>query len=164
MSGSEIEKYLTDRLGKQLSWFDTKAIQNQGRYKILKSVAIFANLLTTMAIAVVFAVPEAYKVGFGIAALICSTMVLGTYQWEEFYNYGARWEKFRLVAERLKSEKALFLNHAGPYISDCDKENGHRLVETVEGIIRGTDLSYFTLMVEPGRRIEKRLDQPKEEG
>jgi hypothetical protein len=98
----------------------------------------------------------------GIIALVLSTIVLATYQWEEFQNYGAKWEKFRLVAEQLKSEKFMFLNSAGRYASQAEQESQKLFVETVEGIIRGTDLSYFSLIVEPGKRIEKRLQQPKE--
>ena len=98
----------------------------------------------------------------GIVALVLSTLVLATYQWEEFENYGAKWEKFRLVAEQLKSEKLMYQNEAGRYASS-DEECRHRdLVETVEAIIRGTDISYFSLMVDPGRRIEKRLGQGRD--
>jgi len=68
-----------------------------------------------MTIALAFTVPEGYKISMGILALVLSTVVLATYQWEEFENYGAKWEKFRLVAEQLKSEKFLFLNNSGRY-------------------------------------------------
>ena len=113
-----------------------------------------------MTIALAFTVSENYKVYMGILALVLSTIVLATYQWEEFQNYGAKWEKFRLVAEQLKSEKFMFLNRAGRYSSLKEGESSSVFVETVETIIRGTDLSYFSLIVEPGKRIEKRLQQP----
>lgn len=156
------EQYLTERVDDQIAYFDRNAMKNQARYRALKRIAIVCNILTTMTIALAFTVPEGYKIGMGIVALVLSTFVLATYQWEEFENYGAKWEKFRLVAEQLKSEKAMFLNVAGRYAS-LDPNDGHRqLVESVEGVIRGTDISYFTLMVDPGRRIEKRLNQEKE--
>jgi len=113
-----------------------------------------------MTIALAFTVPERYKVYMGILSLVLSTIVLATYQWEEFQNYGAKWEKFRLVAEQLKSEKFLFLNHAGHYSAQDERGASSLFVESVEGIIRGTDLSYFSLLVDPGKRIEKRLQQP----
>ncbi len=162
MSDSEIEKYVTQRVDDQLNYFDSSAIKNQKAYKRLKSTAIACNVLTTMTIALAFTVPEAYKIYMGILALVLSTVVLATYQWEEFENYGAKWEKFRLVAEQLKSEKFMFLNKAGRYATQDEPENERLFVETVEGVIRGTDLSYFSLIVEPGKRIEKRLQQPKE--
>ena len=135
------------------------AIKNQKSYKTLKRVQIVCNILTTMTIALAFTVPADYKIAMGILALVLSTVVLATYQWEEFENYGAKWEKFRLVAERLRSEKHMFLSGAGLYSSGDEVQKKRRLVETVEQIIQGTDLSYFTLIVEPGKRIEKRLEQ-----
>ena len=134
-------------------------MKNQKWYRFLKKIAIVCNILTTMAIAITFTVPEEYKVWMGIGALILSTLVLATYQWEEFANYGAKWEKFRLVAEQLKSEKFLYKNQAGRYSSSNGEIRHRDLVENVEAIIRGTDISYFSLMVDPGRRIDQRLGQ-----
>ena len=157
---TEISDYIAHRLDDQLTYFDLSAIKNQTAYKRLKSTSIACNVLTTMTIALAFTVSENYKVYMGILALVLSTIVLATYQWEEFQNYGAKWEKFRLVAEQLKSEKFMFLNRAGRYSSLKEGESSSVFVETVETIIRGTDLSYFSLIVEPGKRIEKRLQQP----
>ena len=147
--------YMKERVDDQIAYFDANAIRYQRRYKFIKSVAVACNWLTTLSIALVFAV-DSWRLSFGIISLVLSTIVLATYQWEEFQNYGAKWEKFRLVAEQLKSEKCLFLNFTGKY-STSEEENKREFVRTVEGIIRGTDVSYFTLLVDPGKRIEKRL-------
>ncbi len=155
----ELEVYLKDRLDDQFAYFDSSAMRNQKAYRRLKGAAIACNVLTTMTIALAFAVPDAYKVPMGIVALVFSTIVLATYQIEEFQSYGAKWEKFRLVAEQLKSEKHMLLNKAGAYTSTDETAIQRHFVETVEAIIRGTDIAYFSLMVEPGRRIEKRLQQ-----
>lgn len=156
---SAVSSYVKDRVEDQIQYFDRSAMANQRRYRLLKRVSIVCNILTTMTIALAFTVPEQFKVTMGIVALILSTLVLATYQWEEFENYGAKWEKFRLVAEQLKAEMLMYQNQAGRYASS-DEEARHRdFVETVEAIIRGTDISYFSLMVDPGRRIEKRLGQ-----
>ncbi|MGA3351098.1 MAG: DUF4231 domain-containing protein [Candidatus Sulfotelmatobacter sp.] len=155
-----ISEYITKRVDDQLAYFDSSALKNQKAYKRLKSTSIACNVLTTMTIALAFTVSEQYKVYMGILALVLSTIVLATYQWEEFQNYGAKWEKFRLVAEHLKSEKLLFLNRAGHYAEEDERIAAREFVETVENIIHGTDVSYFSLIVEPGRRIEKRLQQP----
>ena len=153
------DSYIKNRVEDQIQYFDQKATENQRWYRLLKKGAVVCNILTTMTIALVFAVSDDYKVTMGIVALILSTLVLATYQWEEFANYGAKWEKFRLVTERLKSEKILYQHKAGRYASDDEKGRHRDLVETVETIIRGTDISYFSLMVDPGRRIEQRLEQ-----
>jgi hypothetical protein len=115
-----------------------------------------------MTIALAFTVPAEYKIAMGILALVLSTIVLATYQIEEFQNYGAKWEKFRLVAEQLKSEKHLFLNGVGPYSTGNPDDTKRLFIERIEGIIRGTDISYFSLIVEPGKRIEKRLQKMQE--
>jgi hypothetical protein len=162
MDTNEFDRYMKERVDDQFSYFDTNAIKNQKSYRRLKITAISCNVLTTMTIALAFTVPEQYKVWMGILALVLSTIVLATYQFEEFQNYGAKWEKFRLVAEQLKSEKYKFLNRTGPYSDHDDSNNRKQFVETVESIIRGTDIAYFSLMVEPGKRIEKRLEQHKE--
>ena len=159
MDETESHDYLSERVDDQISYFDSTAITNQSRYRLLKRTSIVCNILTTMTIALAFTVPEGYKISMGILALVLSTVVLATYQWEEFENYGAKWEKFRLVAEQLKSEKFLFLNNSGRYSRVDGNKALSELVETIEGIIRGTDISYFSLMVEPGRRIDKRLEQ-----
>lgn len=159
MNKTEFSEYLKNRVDDQMKYFDNNSIKNQKCYKILKRSAIICNILTTMTIALAFTVPEDYKVHMGILALILSTVVLATYQWEEFENYGAKWEKFRLVCEQIKSEKFMFLNKAGRYSAGDDKLEQELFVEKIEEIIRGTDISYCSLMVDPGRRIEKRLEQ-----
>lgn len=156
--GDESFAYLVERVDGQIGYFDRGAISNQRSYRQLKSLAIMCNILTTMTIALAFTVPNESKTWMGILALVLSTTVLATYQWEEFHNYGAKWEKFRLVAEQLRSEKQLFLNHAGRYAEQDEEARERAFVEAVEQVIRGTDISYFALMVEPGRRIERRLE------
>jgi hypothetical protein len=162
MSDDDFDDYMKNRVEDQISYFDSSAIKNQTAYRRLKLTSIACNILTTMAIALAFTVPETYKVWMGILALVLSTVVLGTYQLEEFQNYGAKWEKFRLVAEQLKSEKYMFVNQVGAYSSADESANRREFVERIEGIIRGTDIAYFSLLVDPGRRIEKRLQQPEE--
>ena len=148
--------YMKERVDNQIEYFDTNALRNQRKYRFLKSTSVVCNILTTLTIAFAFTVPDQWRISLGILSLILSTTVLATYQWEEFQNYGAKWEKFRLVAEQLKSEKSFFLTQSGKY-SYHDDRNLKEFVQTIEGIIRGTDVSYFALLVDPGKRIEKRL-------
>ncbi|MDO8874270.1 MAG: DUF4231 domain-containing protein [Methanoregula sp.] len=152
------DEFIIKRVDDQINYFDSKAIENQKNYRRIKTLSITCNVLTTFIIALAFTVPENFKIWMGIVALTLSTTVLATYQWEEFQNYGSKWEKFRLVAEQLKSEKCLYLNSAGRYSCDELSLNHKLFVETVESMIKGTDIAYFTLLVEPGKRIEKRLE------
>ncbi|MCX6156254.1 MAG: DUF4231 domain-containing protein [Candidatus Kapabacteria bacterium] len=154
----KIEDYLIDRVEDQFSYFDRNAMKFKFYFTLSKKISIICNVLTTLSIGVTFTVSESYKVCFGIISLILSTIVLATYQWEEFHNYGAKWEKYRLVAEQIKCEKNLFLARTGDYLLLLNDMAEKEFVRKFEKLIKGTDLSYFTLMVDPGKRIEKRLE------
>jgi hypothetical protein len=156
MSDEEFS-YLNERVDSQMKYFDENSIKYKKYYSRLKKTQIVCNILTTMSIALAFTIEGNMKLYTSILALILSTIVLGTYQLEEFQNFGAKWEKFRLVHEQIISEKYFFLNSVGKYTKLNINDSRATLVETIENIIRGTDISYFSLMVEPGKRIEKRL-------
>lgn len=79
-------------------------------------------------------------------------MAVGSYQWEETHNYAAQWAKFRLVAERLKGHRELFLQRAGMYRDLDDAQALRQFVEYCEVLIEGTDVNYFVLMIDPLRR------------
>jgi Protein of unknown function (DUF4231) len=68
------------------------------------------------------------------------------------HNYGAQWAKFRLVAERLKAHRELFFQRSGIYRDLDDEHAARQFVEYCEGLIEGTDVNYFVLMVDPLRR------------
>ena len=151
-----VESYINDRVDDQIKYFDRSAVKNQKIYRFLRIVAISCNVLTALAIALTFAVPAEYKKEVGIVALALTMIVLATYQIEEFYNFGAKWQKFRIVGELVKSEKYIFLNGAGVYSSGDIDQRKRLFVKKVEDIFRGTDMSYFSLMVEPGKGLERR--------
>ena len=151
-----VESYINDRVDDQIKYFDRSAVKNQRIYRFLRIVAISCNVLTALAIALTFAVPAEYKKEVGIVALALTMIVLLTYQIEEFFNFGAKWQKFRIVGELIKSEKYLYLNGAGVYTS-ADLEQRKRIfVKRVEDIFRSTDMSYFSLTVEPTKGLERR--------
>ena len=151
-----VESYINDRVDDQIKYFDRSAVKNQRIYRLLRIVAISCNVLTALAIALTFAVHANYKAQVGVAALVLTMIVLLTYQIEEFFNFGAKWQKFRIVGELIKSEKYLYLNGAGVYTS-ADMEQRKRIfVKRVEDIFRSTDMSYFSLTVEPTKGLERR--------
>lgn len=151
-----IESYINDRVDDQIKYFDRNAVKNQRIYRFLRMTAISCNVLTTLAIVLTFAVPAHLKVPMGIAALVLTLIVLATYQIEEFYNFGAKWQKFRIVGELIKSEKYMFLNGAGVYASGEIEQRKRIFVKKVEDIFRSTDMSYFSLTVEPSKGLERR--------
>ena len=113
---------------------------------------LISSWLTPVAIFVLILTPAKYRDLLSLIPLLLSTIAVGSYQWEELHNYGAQWAKFRLVAERLKGNKEIFVQAVGAY-TNLDPEHARRLfIETCEGLIEGTDVNYFVLMVDPLRR------------
>ena len=152
-----LESYMTERVDSQVENFDQQARRNQRIYSFLRMATIACNVLTAFAIALTLAAPARFRMYVGFGALVLSMIVLATHQIQEFYKFGAKWEKFRTVAEQIKSEKFLFLNDAGTYRAGDTESKKRAFIESVEGIIQGTDKSYFALMMEPGEEHETQL-------
>ena len=148
-----IEQYMENRWRDQLHWFESRAALNQRRFMMTRRLMLISSLLTPIAIFITILIPAHYRDLYSLIPLILSTAAVGSYQWEEQHNYGAQWAKFRLIAERLKHERELFTQRARHY-ARLDAEAARRLfVDLVEGQIEGTDVSYFTLMVDPEPRM-----------
>ncbi len=157
-SGSSIDEYLRSRWKDQCDYFEAKAKINQARFLFMRRLTLISSWLTPVAIFVVILIPEQYpkyRDVYNIVPLLLSTIAVGSYQWEELHNYGAQWAKFRLVAERLKGHKELFQHRVGPYRGKSAEEAGVIFIEYCEGLIEGTDVNYFVLMVDPLRRKQE---------
>jgi len=152
-----LESYMTERVDSQVEHFDQQARRNQRIFSVLRMAAITCNVLTAFAIALTLAAPARFKLYVGLGALVLSMIVLTTHQIQEFYKFGAKWERFRTVAEQIKSEKFLFLNDAGTYRAGDTESKKRAFIESVEGIIQGTDKSYFALMIEPAEEQKTQL-------
>jgi hypothetical protein len=143
--------YIDERFRPQLAYFESKAALNQARYFLMRRMMLIASWLTPIAIFIQFTLPEKYRNLWSLVPMILSTAAVGSYQWEEQNNYGTQWSKFRLVAENLKHQLVYFQNQTGPFrgLEGAEAERG--FVEITEKIIEGTDINYFTLMVDPHR-------------
>jgi hypothetical protein len=144
-------KYINERFVPQLAYIEKKSAFNQGRYFLMRQLMLIASWLTPIGIFLRFVVPESWRYDWDIIPMILSTIAVGSYQWEEVHNYGSQWSKFRLVAENLKHQLAYFENKTGPFKGLSAEEAQKAFVEIVEKIIEGTDINYFTLMVDPHR-------------
>ena len=148
--------YLNGRWKDQCDYFELKAKTNQTKYLRTRQLTLFSSWLTPIAIfgsVLIQTIPNGGLWGhlYDFIPLLLSTVAIGSYQWEELHNYGPQWAKFRLVAERLKNHKQLFELRAGMYRDMDDQEALKRFVEYCEGLIEGTDVNYFILMVDPRR-------------
>ena len=144
--------YMKDRFVPQLAYFEAKSTFNQNRYLLMRRAMLVASWLTPIAIFVQFVVPTSWRDYWTIIPMLISTIAIGSYQWEEVHNYGPQWSKFRLVAESLKHQRVYFENGTGPFLNLCREDAQRLFVDIVEKIIEGTDINYFTLVVDPHRR------------
>jgi hypothetical protein len=149
---ASMDRYLNGRWAEQCKYFENKATINQRHYMKTRIITLISICLTPISIAGAIAFPGMKDQFYDFIPLGLSTIAIGSYQWEELFNYGAKWAKFRLVAERLKGHRELFLQRTGLY-RDLDDETAQKqFVEYCEGLIEGTDVNYFILMVDPRRR------------
>ena len=143
--------YITERYQPQLDYFELKATKNQALYMKMRRLMLISSWLTPIAIFAQVVLPDDFRVWWSFVPMILSTVAVGSYQWEEQHNYGSQWSKFRLVAENLKRHRALLEVGTGPFRGLDEKEAQKTFVEITEKIIEGTDVNYFTLMVDPRR-------------
>lgn len=146
--------YLNGRWRQQCEYFESKALTNQRRFMNTRMTTLISSWLTPIAIFIVVLYREQLAHFYDLVPLLLSTVAIGSYQWEELHNYGAQWAKFRLVAERLKGHRELYLQRAGVYRDLDDERAQQKFVEFCEGLIEGNDVNYFALMVDPLLRRE----------
>lgn len=133
-------EYITNRLDKQISWYESKSKIQKNCYYILKiliilctsSIPVFSIALSSWNyIAILTSLLAAIaSISEGILSLI------------KFHD---KWINYRQNAERLKREKFAFLTQSGSY-SDLDgTKRFSLLVEQVESII-SDEVTHWTLL------------------
>jgi hypothetical protein len=145
--------YIEERFRPQLAYFESKASFNQHRYILMRQLMLIASWLTPIAIFIQFTLPLKFRDLWSLVPMILSTIAVGSYQWEEQHNYGTQWSKFRLVAENLKHQLVYFENQTGPFRGMPKEQSEKAFVEITEKVIEGTDINYFTLMVDPHKNL-----------
>jgi uncharacterized protein DUF4231 len=160
-SNPSVDAYLNGRWKEQSNFFEAKAASNKKMFIWTRRLGFFAGIFTPIIIFVVVAlsVDPSHKSPFAhyyhLIPAVVSLIAVGSYQWEELHNYGAQWAKYRLVAEKLKGHRELFLQKAGHYRNMEEADALRQFVEACEALIEGTDVNYFVLMVDPLRRQDQ---------
>lgn len=113
-----------ERLESQISWYDSKSLQNQEAYKWCKIIEIFTAAIIPFAAG--YSAPALLTGGLGVVIVV----IEGIQQVYQFHN---NWIIYRSTCEALKHEKYLYLGLAGPY---CKAENKIALLaERVESLV-----------------------------
>ena len=113
-----------ERLEDQLSWYDTKSMENQKWYKRLKVVEIIVAAIIPFA---------AGFDGLNILTGILGILIVIFIGIQSLNQYHDNWISYRSTAEHLKHEKYLWLSKAGPYKDAKNPEV--MLAERVESLI-----------------------------
>jgi hypothetical protein len=112
------------RLQDQIGWYDAKSQLNQRWFKALKVCQIVVAAAIPVAAA---ASAPLWLIGGGGALIV----VLEGLQ--QLQQYQQNWTTYRATCERLKHEKFLFLERAGPYATEPKPEV--LLAERVESLV-----------------------------
>ncbi|MHC1719560.1 MAG: DUF4231 domain-containing protein [Clostridiaceae bacterium] len=116
------------RLESQINWYEIKSKKNRKIFKVMKFFQI------TMAISI----PVIVHIDLPITKWVISILgaLIAIFESVQYMNqYEATWISHRVIAERLKREKFLFLSNAGPYQNLDEIENLTQLAERVEELI-----------------------------
>jgi len=133
------------RLEDQIGWYDRKSQQNQRWFKRLK----VCQLVTAAAIPVAAGVSApAWLVGGGGALIV----VLEGLQ--QLQQYQQNWTTYRSTCERLKHEKFLYLEGAGPYAAAPNPQA--LLAERVEGLVSQEHAAWVSHREEAERQMGER--------
>jgi hypothetical protein len=145
--------YMRERYEDQLRYFEAKAKANQNAYWFTRRLMLIANLVTPILIFVQVILPASWGNVWSFVPMIVSTVAFGCYQWEETHNYGTQWSKFRLVVETMKRYRWLFETGTMPFNIEDPVRRRQYFVEVIEKLIEGTDVNYFTLMIDPQKNV-----------
>ncbi|NJD54213.1 MAG: DUF4231 domain-containing protein [Candidatus Methanoperedens sp.] len=113
-----------ERLEDQISWYDTKSMENQKWYKRLKVAEIIAAAIIPFA---------AGFDGLGILTGILGILIIIFIGIQSLNQYHDNWISYRSTAEQLKHEKYLWLSKAGAYKDINNPEV--MLAERIESLI-----------------------------
>ena len=136
------QEYVENRLEDQITWYDTKSIQNQKIYKRLRFLEIIlASSIPVLSMTFeAFDFPDKYHtVVFGcvgvVISVLASTLALGKYQ--------ELWQSYRTTCENLKKEKFLYFAGSRPY--NIEKRYT-LLVERIESLISKENTNWSELI------------------
>jgi hypothetical protein len=106
------------RLEEQIQWYDSRSINNQWKFKVLKTIVIVAAALIPFLVGSKLPLDgeklSQWIVG-GLGVLV--TVLEGL---QQLNQYHANWITYRGTCEDLKHLKHLFLAKAGPFAAAAD--------------------------------------------
>jgi Protein of unknown function (DUF4231) len=121
------EEYMTNRLEKEIVWYDKRSARNKNLYQLFKTLEIVIAVIIPF-LTGYLKENENLKYAIGILGIFIA-ILSGSIT---LFKFPEKWIEYRTTAETLKHEKYMFLTLAGPYKSDHSTSN---LAERVEYLI-----------------------------
>ncbi len=132
------KQYFTERLDKQIAYFDKKSTYNQQRYKKLKTIEIIiaASIPVIIGFSTMSLVKNVKVVPldtvFQVIAALSGVVIVVINNVFELENYFKFWKDYRVTCEALQTERFKYLTRTEPY----DEEDAYPiLVNSVETIL-----------------------------
>jgi hypothetical protein len=135
-------RYFEKDLDGQREWYGKRASAYKNYSQWLALVVLGAGAATSLV--QVFTGTWVPVVTAALGALI--TLTEG---WQRIARYGEVWITYRIASERMKRERRLYLNGAGPYRGLDDDAAYLALVESVEGILAEEQQIYLRVRADP---------------
>jgi hypothetical protein len=126
-------EYMTERVEKQIDWYDTRSASNKRWFRLLRIIEIVAAAMIPFLTAITGVPYMNYVIG-GLGVLI--TIVAGILA---LFQFQERWTEYRTTAESLKKEQFLFLTKANPYNAG---DIFSMFVQTVETLISKENINW----------------------
>lgn len=141
------EEYLQDRLENQITWYDTKSLYNQRRYKRLRLMEIIAAALIPFLSGMSGKLCYSEWIIGGLGVIIAVSAAAGA-----LYKYHENWIQYRTTAEQLKHEKFIYLTRTGLY---AHENRFITLVERIESLISKENSNWAQLSKQQGQPTDK---------
>lgn len=139
------------RLEDQIQWYDSRSINNQWKFNVLKTIVIVAAALIPFLVGLKLPLDgenlSQWIVG-GLGVLV--TVLEGL---QQLNQYHANWISYRFTCEALKHEKFLFLAKAGPYA--VAKNPSALLSEKTETLVSQEHAKWTTSQAEQNKKSDE---------
>ncbi len=138
-------EFLKLRWLEQLAWMESKAGKAQRFYYRLRLITIVGAVVVPALVALnsLDGWPgNAAQIGAWIVSLVVAVSAAV----EGFFQFGQRWRNYRSTAERLKTERWLYLQLAGPYatVDGSDADAYRTFASRVEELVQKDVTVYIT--------------------
>lgn len=126
---TDINTYISERLDKQIDWYDNKSIHAQKRYKQFQVIEIILASCIPLLAGYTSHFPYiAFIIGlFGAIIAIIESIT-------KLYKYHENWIQYRSTCELLRFQKSLYQTRSFPYNTE-DETIDNIFVRNIENII-----------------------------